>query len=175
MAIDAGLILEAGDLNYDEVYKAGDQVIAKYNYDFSSATGNNFMDAIKMPGTVNLVQILIDVVAAASATPQLWCKFHQRFARNVVPSDPHILLATHEDTSLASRYDLNAAELTTNQTTQLTAFPYYFTSGRSSGAEPHIWNKIGCALQFVSVDVGDTGEMDFTLVITNLDQFYGLR
>ncbi len=173
MAVDPSLIVEARDLQFDDVFKAGDQVVAKYNADFSAITGNNFLDGIKMP-LVAHVQLLIDVVAPASLTPQIWMKWYHRYGRNAAPNDSHIVLQTHEDTGLASRIDLTAAEMSTNGLVTATPFPYYFTTGRSAGAEPHIWNKSACFLQFVSVDAGDTGEMNFTLVITDLRKYYGL-
>lgn len=172
MAINSNLIHSAGDLNYDEVFQAGRCTVAKYNADLSAITGNNFLDGLKMP-PVALVHFMIDVVAPASATPQLWCKFYHRWGRNAAPNDAHAMAATHEDTSLASRFDLDVAELAgANNLQTIVVLPTI--TEEANGGLPLIWHKEAQFVQLVSVDAGDTGELNITTIITDMtDHVWG--
>lgn len=170
MSYDSSLVLTAGGISFDDVWRSGKQAVAQIAWDLSATTGNNFFDVIRCP-IVCRVHVMLEAVAPASATPQLWCKFVHAYGVQNVYNDAHAIMATHEATGLASRFDMDAAELQSAGGMQtLTPHPGIEEGGM---LEP-IWNKSAVALQAVSIDGGDTGEFNLTLIITDLRAYYGL-
>ena len=168
--IDSSLIHTAGAINYDEVYSIGNQTIAKKSVAINNATGNNYFDVIKTP-IVCKINVMVEAVVGITLTPQLYFKFVHTYGTQSMINDAHCIMATHENTALASRYDMNAAELTVSGGTQ-TLTPHFGLE--FGGTSEPTWNKSGFAMQAVSWDVGDLGELNFTVIITDLRRFYRL-